>query len=196
MIKYLKDVRCIDFHRLLLLRAKELEISDEECHILSLIMALSDVGIKSITPQVLLEYSSCSNKQLDDILSSLMKKKWIYNRLGSIKFDKLEEMLLKEHIEEDSGTPEMDLLTMFEEEFGRSLSPMELNTIREWKESYGYQEDMIVMALKEAVKGQVLSFRYMEGILKNWAKNGVKRRYIETPSEEQDVEVSNYEWWK
>ena len=37
MIKYLKDLECINLERLLLLRGKELSLTDEECHILLLI---------------------------------------------------------------------------------------------------------------------------------------------------------------
>lgn len=194
MIKYLKDICSIDFSRVLLLRAKELGLDDQETHILLLIMTLKDIGIRTITPMVLLEYTSCSNKVLDSILSSLIKKKLVSNQLGSIQLNKIEELLLKERIEEAQETKE-NMLEIFEKEFGRTLSPMEMNTLREWKENYGYEEEHIVMALKEAVKGQVLSFRYMEGILKNWAKNGVNRRYVETPKEDT-TPVSHYEWWK
>lgn len=197
MIKYLNDIKGINFFRVLLLRAKELEISDQEAHILLLIMTLKDMGIKTITPLILLEYSTCTSKDLDTTLSALIKKKLVTNHLGSIQLNKIEEMLLKEKIEvEENKELELNMLEIFEKEFGRSLSPMEVNTLREWKESYGYSDEHIVMALKEAVKGQVMSFRYMEGILRNWAKNGINRRYVETPDNQEEVPISNYEWWK
>lgn len=197
MIKYLKDIRSIDFCRILLLRAKELELNDQEAHILLLIMTLKEIGIKTITPMLLLEYTTCTSKILDTILSSLIKKKLVNNQLGSIQLNKVEELLLKEKIEiEENQESQTNILEIFEKEFGRSLSPMEMNTLREWKENYGYEDEHIIMALKEAVKGQVLSFRYMEGILKNWAKNGVNRRYVETPDNQDVTPVSHYEWWK
>lgn len=197
MIKYLKDIHSIDFCRILLLRAKELELNDQEGHILLLIMTLKEIGIKTITPMILLEYTTCTSKELDIILSSLIKKKLVNNQLGSIQLHKIEELLLKEKMEiEESQTIEINILEIFEKEFGRSLSPMEMNTLREWKESYGYEDEHIIMALKEAVKGQVLSFRYMEGILKNWAKNGINRRFVETPDDQETVPTSHYEWWK
>lgn len=195
MLKYLRDAGCINFSKLLLLKAKELEVNDNECHILLIILALDEIGVKTITPQLILNHSSLNNKKLDDVLYSLVKKKMIYNRLGSIKIDKLEEKLLANNVSKDVVENEFNLVEVFEEQFGRTLSPIEMNIIKEWK-GYGYQDEMIVMALKEAVKGQVLNFRYIEGILNNWAKNGVSRRYIDTQKEDTEVTVSNYEWWK
>ena len=67
----------------------------------------------------------------------------------------------------------MNMIDVFEEQFGRPLTPMEFDSIKEWVQS-GYSEEMILKALKEAVKSQVLTLRYIEGILINWAQNGVK----------------------
>lgn len=199
MIKYLRDAKCIDFSRLLLLRSKELGLSDNECHIVLLVMTLKDIGIKTITPQLLLEYSDASNKQIDEVLTTLVKKKWISNRLGSISLEEhVEEWLIQEKEEiKVEQTQNMNMIEIFERELGRSLSPMELQTICEWQESFGYQEDMIIMALKEAVKSQILSFRYIEGILNNWSKHGVSRRYVgQEEQEEEEITTSTYEWWK
>lgn len=196
MIKYLKDTNCIDYPKLLLLRAKELEISDQECHILLLILMLQDMHIKTITPPLLLEYTTLSNKELDAVLASLIHKKRVSNRLGSITLEPLEDFLLVESKKEVEEIQEISVLEVFETEFGRSLSPMELSYLRTWKEEFRYSDEMLIQALKEAVKSQVLSFRYMEAILNNWSKTGITSRYIETPEEEEDIEVSEYPWWE
>ena len=88
-----------------------------------------------------------------------------------------------------------NIVTIFEEQFGRPLSPIELNIIKDWKES-DYSDEMIVKALKEAVKSQVLNFRYVEGILNNWAKNGIKQRYVESEQPQRKVPISEYKWWE
>ena len=54
----------------------------------------------------------------------------------------------------------------------------------------------ILKALKEAVKSQVLTLRYIEGILINWAQNGVKERYIDEKPQERKVKESHYHWWE
>ncbi|MFV0395924.1 MAG: DnaD domain protein [Coprobacillaceae bacterium] len=195
MLKYLKDAHCIDYAKLLLLRAKELNITDNECHILLLIMTLQDMDIKTITPPLLLEYATVSNKELDTILASLINKKRVSNRMGSITLEPIEDFLLVENKREIEEVQEVSILEVYEAEFGRSLSPMELSYLRTWKEEFGYSDEMLIQALKEAVKSQVLSFRYMEAILNNWSKTGITSRYADTSSEEEDIEVSEYPWW-
>ena len=55
---------------------------------------------------------------------------------------------------------------------------------------------MILKALKEAVKSQVLTLRYIEGILINWAQNGIKERYIDEKPQERKIKESHYHWWE
>ena len=37
---------------------------------------------------------------------------------------------------------------------------------------------------------------YIEGILINWAQNGIKERYIEEKQKERVVPESHYHWWE
>lgn len=196
MIKYLKDVQCIDYTKLLLLRAKELGLNDTECHILLLIMTLQQIDIKTITPPLLLEYTTLSNKELDTALASLIAKKRVRNLMGSITLEPIEDFVLVECKEQIDEVREISVLEIYETEFGRSLSPMELSYLQTWKEEFGYSDDMLIKVLKEAVKSQVLSFRYMEAILNNWSKTGITSRYVDTAKEEEDIEASEYPWWE
>ena len=195
MLKELIENKCVDISRLLLLRAKELNIDDNECHILLIVYTLKDIGIKTVTPQMIQNYSVLSNQELDKVLASLINKKLICNRLGSISLNELEKKLLCENKEIEEKASEVDLISIFEEQFARALSPIELNIIKDWK-NCNYSDEMIVKALKEAVKSQVLNFRYIEGILSNWAKTGVKQRYIEQDEPKRTVPISEYKWWE
>ena len=193
MIKYLKDLECINLERLLLLRGKELSLTDEECHILLLIDTFVTLHKKMITPSLLLKYSSLTPHEMDHILDSLLKKKWIFNKNGAICLNHFEEKLLEN--KEAPVEEKMNMIDVFEEQFGRPLTPMEFDSIKEWVQS-GYSEEMILKALKEAVKSQVLTLRYIEGILINWAQNGVKERYIDEKPQERKVKESHYHWWE
>ena len=96
---------------------------------------------------------------------------------------------MKKKLLENKEAPveeKMNMIDIFEEQFGRPLTPMEFDSIKEWVQS-GYSEEMILKALKEAVKSQVLTLRYIEGILINWAQNGVKERYIDEKPQERKV---------
>ncbi|MCR1961418.1 DNA replication protein DnaD [Thomasclavelia cocleata] len=195
MYKELIRNKCIDISRLLLLRAKELQINDNECHILMLVYTLKDIGIQTVTPQMIQNYSMLSNQELNKVLASLLNKNLIYNRLGSISLNNLEQKLLQENNKTEEVETEVNLISIFEEQFARALSPIELNIIKDWK-NCEYSDEMIIKALKEAVKSQVLNFRYIEGILSNWAKNGIKQRYIEQEEPKRTVPISEYKWWE
>lgn len=187
--------KCINFERLLVLKAKDLHLTGEACHILLLIYALKDADVHLVTPVMLQNYSLLSPQDLNKVLQDLLNKKLIYNHGGSISLNHLEEKLLQENKKVEKVEEKYNLVSIFEEQFGRALSPIELNIIREWKEN-NYDDEMIVKALKEAVKSQVLNFRYIEGILNNWAKNGIKQRYVESEEPQRKIPISEYKWWE
>lgn len=66
-----------------------------------------------------------------------------------------------------------DLFTVFEQEFGRPLSPMECETISAWIDQDEYPDELIRFALKEAVFAGKLHFRYIDRILIEWSRNRV-----------------------
>lgn len=74
-----------------------------------------------------------------------------------------------------------ELYQVFEKEFGRPLSPFEVETLGAWTEEFS--PELIQHALKIAILGQNRSFRYIQGILNRWQSEGV--RCV------QDVEVLN-----
>lgn len=66
-----------------------------------------------------------------------------------------------------------DLYTMFEQEFARPLTPMELETITNWLDKDQYREELVAAALKEAVFAGKVHFRYVDRILLEWSRNRV-----------------------
>jgi len=67
-----------------------------------------------------------------------------------------------------------DIYTIFEREFARPLTPMELETITGWLEQDRYNEELILTALKESVFTGKLNFRYIDRILLEWHRNRVQ----------------------
>lgn len=65
------------------------------------------------------------------------------------------------------------LYTIFEQEFGRPLSPFECETLAMWMED-DHQPEIIKTALRESVISGKLNFRYIDRILFEWKKNGIK----------------------
>lgn len=190
------DYRCVDFQKLLILKAKSLHLSDQQCYVLLLIMTLDEIGVKPITPLQISKICSLSVQKLDDILMSLVDKHWISRQNGSLNLKPLQRLLLDQN--EQSTDQDIDLVGIFEDAFGRSLSQREVQLINSLK-CQGYDDEMIVDALNESVKSGVITFRYIEKILDNWARYGVTKRYAPTKvSTHQEVEqsIKDYKWWE
>ncbi|WP_409022572.1 DnaD domain protein [Dellaglioa sp. P0083] len=74
----------------------------------------------------------------------------------------------------NSNNSRKEVYEKIEVEFGRPLSPMELESISMWIDQDHYLPELILMALKEAVLNQAYSLKYMDRILLNWEKKHIK----------------------
>ncbi|MFC6314992.1 DnaD domain-containing protein [Lapidilactobacillus achengensis] len=61
----------------------------------------------------------------------------------------------------------------FQVEFGRTLSPFEMETIDNWLNRDRYSVDLIRLALREAVLSDARSLRYIDRILLDWQKRHI-----------------------
>lgn len=192
----LMNNKCIDFRKLLIIKAKSLKISDQECYLLLLIMTLQEIGVRPITPSRLSEFCYLSLQRIDASLISLLDKNIISRKGGELNLSPLYNLLLNQKVQKEK---QVDLVSIFENAFGRTFSSIEIQILQEMK-THGYDDKMILDALNEAVKSGVLNFKYIEKILDNWSKYGVKRRFAHTPPKQQqediDKSIKDYEWWK
>ena len=83
-----------------------------------------------------------------------------------------EKELAKE--EAKSQAKEKDIITIFEEEFGRLLSNTERAYIMEWLEGDSYSETLVLEALRSAVSRDKLNFKYIDTILRDWERKGIR----------------------
>ncbi|MEG0277318.1 MAG: DnaD domain protein [Coprobacillus sp.] len=192
----LLNYNCIDFKKLLMIKAKSLKITDQECYVLLLIMTMNEIGLKPITPANISKLCSLTIKKIDEVLISLVDKHMISRNKGKLDLESLYIKLLNQSEKEE--VKDIDLVSVFENAFGRTLNQMELEIINTFKSS-GYDDQMILDALNESVKSGVINFRYIEKILDNWSKYGVKRRYAPAnqTSQNQEIEqdIKDYKWW-
>lgn len=96
----------------------------------------------------------------------------------------------------DEEKNEKDLYDTFEKEFGRTLSPMEYEIINSWLEQ-GISRELILSALKEAVFNGVNNLRYVDKILYEWNKKGIKKAdeiKVSNKKTEDDKEDISYEY--
>lgn len=174
----------IDFRYLLIENYKKLKLSENELVTIFVIDHLISQGNTLITADLLALKMSLSSSDLDKILASLFKKKIIdyvtvkNNTVTTL--DPLKEKLysefqisLKQEKEEKSSKKIKDELaniyTQFEELLNRQLSPVEVSKIREWV-SYGFSDEMIINALKDALNQGKKTLRAVDKILLTYQK--------------------------
>ena len=75
---------------------------------------------------------------------------------------------------QNKTTSKQEVYKNIEVEFGRLLTPMELQTIDSWLNTENYSPELIVLALREAVLNQVYSLKYIDKILLSWEKQNIK----------------------
>lgn len=111
----------------------------------------------------------------------------LWERLGAL----LEQEQRIRQSEEEKLT-EKELFNRFESEFGRPLSPMEMQTIGMWLDDDHYAVELIEMALREAVLSQVYNLKYVDRILLNWEKKNIKTKaQVQQESKRRRMQTSN-----
>lgn len=73
----------------------------------------------------------------------------------------------------DQENSRQKVFKSIETEFGRALSPMEMESISKWFDEDHYAPEIIALALREAVLRQVYNLTYMDRILLNWHKRNL-----------------------
>lgn len=120
-------------------------------------------------------------------------------------YNKLSLVIMDDVNESKSDSSNSDVFEIIEKEFGRTLSPIEIEIIKTWLDN-NFSEDLIKEALKEATFNGVSNLRYIDKILYEWAKSGIntveaveekrKKRKASTKSvdKDSDIDLDTIEW--
>ena len=102
-------------------------------------------------------------------------------------------------VKEEQATKISNIYDTFEKEFGRTLSPFEYDTINYWLENF--TEEIITLALKEAILNNITNLKYIDRILLEWKKKGIKtekdvenQRKIFKSQKTEKKELFDYDW--
>ncbi|EGW41851.1 MULTISPECIES: DnaD domain protein [unclassified Desulfosporosinus] len=68
-----------------------------------------------------------------------------------------------------------NLVRTFEQELGRLLTRLECENLDRWLSS-NYSEELIIEALRRGVSAGIRNFRYLDSILREWEKKGLRTR--------------------
>ncbi len=174
----------IDFRYLLIDNYKKLKLSEDEVIVLLMIDQLIRENNALITADLLSLKMNFEPKKIDDIIASLLKKRYIEFKTsinGTVtSLDPLNNILFNDFklsAAEDDETKlnpskkEMTdtIYTSFEKLLNRNLSPVEVDKITAWIQ-YGYSEDLIINALKDALSRNKKSLREVDRVLLSWEK--------------------------
>jgi len=158
---------------------KKLNIKDEE---LILIIYLLNDSNKVYNPKKISEVLNIETGKvlemvneltIKDILSITVKiENKIHVEYLSIDnlYKKLAFLIVNDKEVETVNT---NIYDNFEKEMGRPLSPIEYELISGWQVNK-VSDELILLALKEAVYNGAVSLRYIDRILYDWTKKGIK----------------------
>lgn len=119
--------------------------------------------------------SECVNNLRKLIQRNVLEIKELRNEQNQLSeaysLDPLWEKLFTENtnIEQTEGT----IFILFEQEFGRPLSPFEIETINVWLDEDHLAPSLIKAALRESVLLGKLNFKYIDRILREWKRKGI-----------------------
>lgn len=205
----------IDMEYVLLENYKKLGITETELAVIFMIQHLLKQGNTLITQELLALKMTLSIQDIDQVLSHLLSKRLIEfeSNNGEMKttlkplelrlYREFEVALLKrreESLEKGFDTQVQNIYGVFEKEFGRTLSPAEFQKIREWI-SLGYEEDVIIDALHEALDANKKSIRSIDKILlKKTARKDIQKEGYSAISEgwnkdiEKTIQIASEKW--
>lgn len=167
------------------------------------------------------KFASDLNLDIKDVMNyigTLSEKHFI--RVEVMKNDKglMEEMVLMDdfysklslitmdEVNNVSSADSSNIYEVIEKEFGRTLSPMEYEIIRAWLDN-DMSEELIQEAIKEAIYNGVSNLRYIDKILYEWSKLGIKTakdvsdnkkkraKAKEETSSDVDMDIMDWDWF-
>lgn len=152
--------------------------------------------VSNLSDKNLLKVEVIKNEK--QIMEEIILLDDFYNKLSLIAIDDI------------NSTPVTDKINIFEiieKEFGRTLSPIEFEIIQAWIEG-GVSEELISEALKEATFNGVSNLRYIDKILYEWGKDGVKtkedvekrkkqrnKKIQKEENKDIDLEIMEWDWF-
>ena len=185
---------------ILLKNYRSLNITDSEMIIIIYLINISNL----FNPKQIAEELNFKLEEVMALIDSLIEKNLIKIELVNKKvreeiinldelYDKLAFIIVNDKIKNTNN-----IFDIFEKEFGRTLSPMDYEIITEWQKDFN--DELIVLALKEAVFNNVTNLRYIDKIIRDWHKKGIKteediikdRKKFE--SKKSNKKLFDYDW--
>jgi len=180
---------------LLLSTYRQIGLTDQEMMLIIHLLHFQSKGDHFPSISQLEQRMSIKTEEIMRLLQRLVKQRYIYieekkEEKTGILYEKynLTPLFLKiikelernyqmeqiEQHEQENKDQVRNMYQLFEKEFGRPLSPMEIELLTTWLDEDKYSDEMMIYALKEAVYSGKLNFRYIDRILFEWHKKNIR----------------------
>ena len=195
-IKSLIKRNIVDFTELVLNNYYKIGIDEVDAVIIIKLKYLLDRQITFIHPKKLSDMLSISSQTTTKRLNNLMDKGFVKMELvsngngketESFNLDYVIELIIKADFEEkimessdQNKNIESRLVSLFETEFRKPLSVLDIQTITKWLSEDNYSFEEIKNALFEASKARKLTIRYVDKILLSQEEDIPKAKYNQT----------------
>lgn len=174
----------LDFRYLLLENYKKMKLNEQELATIFMVDHLISQGNAFVTQDLLSLKMSLDIQTIDNVMNGLLTRGFIefvsqgdktITSLEPLKKILFREFQLSLNKEEDHQRKKEvqeqleNIYGQFEKLLGRALSPVEFSKIREWV-AYGFDDETIINALKEALSKGKKTLRSVDKILLSWQK--------------------------
>ncbi len=114
-------------------------------------------------------------------------------------YEKLALNVMNEEQKDDKKDEKDEIFEILEKEVGLQLSFVEVEIVKEWN----YDIEVVKEAIKEAIKNNVASIRYIDKVLYTWAKKGIKtkddveknrKNFRDKEDKKEKIDVFDYDW--
>lgn len=175
----------VDITELILVSYKNLGMTDMEAVILMHLWHFHRRNNLFPSPQELQEVMAADAGTIRSAIAGLIEKKLLVvkSRVNQntgkaesrYSFARLFALLAATWSREQPEDPPIaQVMRTVEKEFGRPLSPMEVEQIAKWCGQQRLAPELVLEAVRRTVLQGVYNFRYIDSILQQWVKNNVR----------------------
>lgn len=181
---------------------ENLQLSAQQLMVLLYLWLIVASGNVNPSHQLLAEKSALSVAEIRKTLSELQKKQLFHLELyqdeitlnEQYDMSPLFEVLFDEQLTTDKQPSNQlqNFIQKTEREFGRMLSPIEIQYLQ--SEIYDRQIpiDLLYQALEETVLSGIKNFKYMAAILRNWQDNQKNDGFIQRRKQQKDNQPKSF----
>lgn len=157
--------------------ARRLNITPVEFSLIVHLLEMTGEGIVMPLPSELGDRMNVSENEARSVLLGLLQKELIAIDASTdgerYSLLPLFEALQSSEVKSSEPSINENIIHTFEREFG-TITPFEIEQIVGWMTEDGFNEELIMAALREAKLRNVRNFKYMDKILRVWQDHNVE----------------------